>query len=69
MEHFGFKSGYAVYNVGCKAFKTGLLCSDNNCCLKQLCTAVKMFSVDFLKFRHPNYSAPLRALIAIYSKV
>ena len=26
-------------------------------------------TIDSRKFRHPNHSAPLRALIAIYSKV
>ena len=36
-----------------------------------LCIAIISYvhTVDSLKFRNPNYSAPLNTLIAIYSKV
>ena len=36
--------------------------------LNAYATAI-LHTIDFLKFQHPNYSAPSRALIAFYSKV
>ena len=36
--------------------------------LNAYATAI-LHTIDSLKFQHPNYSAPSRALIAFYSKV